>query len=172
MNEFCPFLYDFTEARKEDLFSNKQQERDNFSVLRKFFVFLKKNGVEKLEESFFDEDRSELLKKMNEELKSTELSKDSVSAIERMATKFLKYCRDEHVPIINDEERLEHARKCVVELEELENEKTREENEKEVDEDSNERCVKGASESNKGKESTKKRKGSEESQVEKRKRRK
>ena len=99
-------------ARKEDLFKKKLQSQ-SFSSLRKFFTFLKENGVETLEESFFDEDKTELATKFLEEAESWKLTKTHTRKISRMARDFVKYCAEEHALISHDKVRKENANKMV-----------------------------------------------------------
>ena len=100
------------EARKEDLFNSKNQKH-KFSSLRKFFTFLKENGVETVEESFFDEDRTEIATKFLEMIKSCEMSSSHRSEIKKTAKEFVKYCVEEHSLISYDELRKENANKML-----------------------------------------------------------
>ena len=109
MKEFCPFLDEFIEAREKDLFRSKQIGNTNVSLLKKFFVFLKENEVECLEESFFDENKSELATKFLEETRSWEISKGRVNGCKRMTREFLRYCSQEHLLICYDQVRKENA---------------------------------------------------------------
>ena len=112
VKNFCPFLDEFAEARK-DLFSSKKSLKDNFSLLRKFFTFLKENGVETMEESFFDEDRTQLAIKYVQEIQSWKVSKAYFCRIRRMARDFAKYCVEEHSLISYDQVRKENANKML-----------------------------------------------------------
>ena len=105
-------MNEFVEAKKEDLFKGKKYYKDNLSLLRKFFNFLKENGVETLEESFFDEDKSELATKFLEEVGSLE-KRSYFRSIKRLAREFVKYCVEEHVLISYDNVRKENANKML-----------------------------------------------------------
>ena len=101
------------EARKEDLFNIKRTQGDRFSLLRKFFTFLKKNGVKTLEESFFDEDRTQLATKFLEEISASKSSKSNSCKIKKMAKEFVIYCAEEHALISYDHVRKENANKMI-----------------------------------------------------------
>ena len=113
VQEYCPFFNEFSEARKEDLFKNEKILKDNTCLLRRFFTFLEESGVEKLEESFFDEDKSDLATKFLEEVESWGISRNYFTDIKRLAREFVKYCVEEHALISYDNVRKENADKML-----------------------------------------------------------
>ena len=101
------------EARKEDLFKTKKSYSNTISFLKKFFTFLQENGVEILEESFFDEDRTEIATKFLEKVESSYVTKGHMHKIKKTVEDFVKYCVEEHSLITYDELRKENANKML-----------------------------------------------------------
>ena len=99
------------EKKAKDVESNVQNERTR---LTKFFFFLRENGVGSMDESFFDEDRMELLEGFFQSEESTSPSASAFLVCCEKLTMFLVYCATEHREISGIKERRENAEKLMV----------------------------------------------------------
>ena len=105
LKEFCPFLQEFYEAKKYE----KGPPEEMQFCLATFFSHLKKEGMQSLEESFFDEINWKQVLSVVEAIHNLEKKETIFEQI----LSFLRYCAEEHALICYDEDRGKFAKDLV-----------------------------------------------------------
>ena len=96
--EFCPFGKGYLRSKFGGNVGGKKgrSNKNNISrasnMISKFFSLLKEEGVERLDERFFDEDNSELLQKYAEEIGSWQIKPSTRAFYSRVVMNFFEYC--------------------------------------------------------------------------------